>query len=178
MVTTERVKFLSPSDPYLQSSIGFAYKEQQARHFSISRFLAPFEYRIWIVIFVILLLSILLIILSKKFSRKWRHFLIGGYLNRSPILNTWGLMVGKPISNQFIANGRNFGNFARTLTMFWMLLWFVIRSFYEGALYTDLQRNSLTSSYDTIEKVKASNCKIFAASATLSFLKNVINENR
>lgn len=178
MITTERLKFLSPSDPYLQSSLVFAYKEREAFVFSISRLLAPFEYRIWIAIVVIFVISIFLILMTKLFPQKWRHFFIGGHLNRSPILNAWQSLLGKSIPNRFIANGRHFGNFARTLTMFWILLWFVIRSFYEGALYTNLQRNSLTSTYDTIDKVRASNCKVIAGGSTVPFIENLIKKER
>lgn len=177
-MTTERIKLLSPSDPYLQSSIGFAYRLREARVISLSRLLAPFEYHLWIVIVLIIVLSIIMILMTKKFPSKERHFFIGGRVNRSPVLNAWQSMLGKSIPNRFIANGQHFGNFCRTLTIFWILLWFSIRSLYEGALYTNLQTTHLTSSYDTIDKVRASNCKIITQGSTISFIEHLIKKDR
>lgn len=116
--------------------------------------------------------------MTKKLTRKWRHFYIGGRMNRSPVLNMWLLLLGKSIPNRRIANGQNFGNFARTLVIFWILLWFVIRSCYEGALYTYLQRNVLISPYDTIEKVKVSDCKVLTGTSTYSFVENIVDQKR
>lgn len=178
MITATRLKHLLPSDPYLQSSVGFVFKQREARIYSISRILTPLEYRIWIVIVVIFVLSIFIILLTKKFSRKWRHFFIAGRMNRTPILNMYQSMLGKSIPNRFIASGRRFGNFARTLTMFWILLWFFVRSLYEGALYTNLQRRSLSSTYDTIEKVRASGAKVITGSTTMSIMENIIEKDR
>lgn len=103
-----------------------------------------------------------IILLTKKLTRKWRHFYIGGQVNRSPILNIWTVDLVKGIANPRITSGRNHGTFARTLLMFWILLWFVIRSCYEGALFNKFQNNRIESPFDTVDKVRASDCNILA----------------
>lgn len=178
MLTKERIKLLLPSGPYLQSSIGFTFRVREDRIVSITRILYPLQPYIWLTVSTILLFTIIVILMTKKLSSKWRHFLIGGQQNRTPLLNMWLTVLGKAIPNAHIANGRNFGTFARTLALLWILLWFVIRSWYEGALYSNLQRYRLSTSYDTIEKVLASDCKIITPMPQIPLLQGMVAKDR
>lgn len=99
-------------------------------------------------------------------------------MNRSPILNMWATTLGKSIANPRIANGRNIGNFARTLTLFWALLWFAIRSYYEAVLFNNMKNTQVDSSFDTIEKIRASNCKILTIASAYALLSTVIEKER
>lgn len=178
MITYLRAAISSSTDPYVQSTLGFAYIKNEAHVLSIKRLLAPLKPIMWFAILTILFLSTFVILLTKKMTRKWRHFYIGGRMNRSPILNMWLSVLGKSIPNQRIANGQNFSNFARTLAILWMLMWLVIRSSYEGQLYTYLQRIRFEQDYDTVEKVKASNCKVLTETSKFFFLKDIIDNSR
>lgn len=145
---------------------------------SFTRLTAPFRASTWIVIGVILIFATIVIILTKKLSIKWRHFFIGGHMNRTPILNMWTLVLGNPVCNRRIAKQQFFGTFARTIALCWILLWFVLRNSYQAALYTNLSQRGLTSPYDTIEKIQSSNVKILTTPAGYQLLKHVFNRNR
>lgn len=99
-------------------------------------------------------------------------------MNRAPILNAWAVVLGKSIANSHIANGRSFSNFARSLILFWIILWCVIRSVYEGALYTFLQDYRPPSPYDTIEKIIASNGKIITSNVGYENIKHLVKRER
>lgn len=178
MLTKSRAELLLPSDSYLQASMGFVYKEVETQLASIVRLTAPFEFNLWIAIFVILVLIVPIILLSKMMSQKWRHFFIGGRLNRTPILNSWSCVLGNPISNRMIVNGRFIGNFGRTLFILWIFTWLVVRNSYQGALYRFLQENRITSPFDTVEKVAASNCRILSPASKFPFVQHLLNRDR
>lgn len=99
-------------------------------------------------------------------------------MNRTPILNMLTLVLGNPVCNPRIAQPQFFGTFARTLALFWILLWFVLRSSYQCSLYTYLQSHRLTSPYDTIEKIQASNVQILTAPSGYQILKHMFSRDR
>lgn len=177
-LTEDRIRLLSSSVPYLQSSLGFAYKETKVHIFSIHRLFKPFTLPVWVLILILLFSSTLIILATKKLKRRWRHFFIGGRLNRTPLLNMWLLVLGKAIVNARIISGSNIGTFSRTITLLWIILWFLIRSYYEAALYTFLRNGELTLAYDTINKVTASDCKVLTGTSTLTYVENVVEKNR
>lgn len=177
ILSKERTQLFSPTNPYLQASIGFCFKETKA-YSPLTRLSAPFQYRVWIIIGSILFTSMVVILLTKKLSRKWRHFYIGGRMNRNPILNMWNSFLGMPIANRRISRGQNFGNFARTLTILWILVWLIMRNAYQGSLYTYLQSHRLTSPYDTVEKIRRSNCKILSTPSTYNLIRHIFSRDR
>lgn len=177
LLTKQRSKLFSTTAHYLQASFGFCYKEVDAYN-SITRLMAPFRYRIWLMSGAFLLLSSLIILLTKKLNKRKRHFLIGGHMNRTPILNLWTTVLGNPISNPKMLKRQNFGTFARTLTILWIMHWLIIRNAYQGALYTHLQANRLTSDYDTIDKIRKSDCKIMVPPSAYNFIRHMFNANR
>ena len=140
--------------------------------------MAPLSQHTWITICSVILVSTVVLLLTKQLSRRWRHFYIGGEMNRTPILNMWTSVLGNPIANPRITNGRNLGNFARTLTILWILLWLIIRNAYQSSLYTYLQSNRLTSPYDTVEKIRKSDCKVLTPPATYGLIKDIFDRNR
>lgn len=178
LLSVERTKFLSFGNPYLQVKMTFAFKERDAWIESIGRFTAPFDSCIWFLMGGILIFAVLILLLTKKLSRKWRHFYIGGRKNRSPIQNMWATTLGISIANQHILSGNFFGTFARTLFLLWTILWLIIRSAYQGALYEQLQRQQITSPYDTVDKIASSNCKIVARAHSAIVLKKFFNPDR
>lgn len=100
-------------------------------------------------------------------------------MNRTPILNMWNSVLGNSIANKHIAYGKKFGILARTLLFYWIILWFILRNTYQGALYTYLQSNRVSSPYDKIEKVIESDCKIVIPPTVDSFiLKDVKDQER
>ncbi|XP_055295215.1 uncharacterized protein LOC129564986 [Sitodiplosis mosellana] len=177
ILTKDRLAFLKPSHPIMQTSFGFAFRREDF-FMIMSTFAAPFRTHMWIIICIFASVMTVLILLSKSLPRKWRHFYIGGRMNRSPILNMWLLILGKSIANPRIANGLNFSNFSRTLAIFRILLWFVIRSCYEAALFNKLQSNYPVSGFDTVEKVQSSDCKIVSVASAVPLMQSLIASER
>lgn len=161
----------SLSVPYIQTSLGFAFREREIDS-PLTRLTAPFQAQMWLIISGILIVSIVIILLTKKLPNKWRHFIIGGRQNRTPILNMWITVLGGPICNPRMANRRTFGTFARTFLILWIMLWIVIRSSYQGSLYDFLQRHRLSSAYDTIKKITDSDCTILIPQRTPQSLQS------
>lgn len=157
--------------------MAFCYKENLA-YLSFIGLTAPFKLCVWIVISVVLFAATMIILLTKKLNQRWRHFFIGGRRNRTPILNMWTSLLGNCIGNPRIAHGFNYGTFARTLTILWIFLWFIIRNSYQGALYTYLQRQQPISPYDTIAKIRESNCRIMSTPSGYHILKSFIKHDR
>lgn len=178
MMIEERVRILSPSDWYLQSAMGFVYKEQNQHDELTNSLLAPFHQSLWLLVLGTLILPVPLILKTKMLTRKWRHFFIGGRVNRTPILNMCASALGRPISNPFFSNGRFFGNFARTLLIHWIIIWFFVRTSYEGILYNNLQSHQSSSPHDRVAKVINSNCKIVSAASTFGPIKDLVDFNR
>lgn len=178
-MTKERSAHFTASNAYSQSSLGFSFRESSYFTSSNGWLVAPFEIQIWCTITAVLFLAIIVIFFTKRLTRKWRHFIIGGRINRTPVLNLCASFLGNSIPNPFISRGRHFGVFARTLTLLWIILWFVIRNSYQGALYKHLQNQQPSSPFDTIEKVRDSNCKIVVSpGAYFNVLKDIIDYNR
>lgn len=177
ILNNDRIKFFSIGALYAQQRMVLAFKERDDQ-ISFTRFTAPFEFYIWFLIGVTLFVATIIILMTKKLNRRWRRFFIGGRNNRSPIQNMWAVVLGNPISNKFIANGKYLGTFGRTLAIHWIILWLVIRSSYQGALYNHLQAQIFTSPYDTIEKIQKSNCKIIVLPSTVSLMLTMFKQER
>lgn len=178
MKTRERERILTSSNPYLQASTAFAFAEKDKHLSPIARLLSPFKLNVWITLALLLLGSSLVILLSKRLTQKWRHFYIGGRVNRSPILNMWNSALGNPLGNPRIANGHYIGIFSRTITFLWFFCWLIIRNSYQGALYTYLQEQKFTSPYDTVEKIQASNAKIVISKTLYQFVGHLFEKER
>lgn len=96
-------------------------------------------------------------------------------MNCTAILNAWAVVLGKSIADPRITRRRSFGNYARTITILWICMWFFIRSWYEGAMYSVVQSQP-KSPYDTIEKVLASDCKMLASIALYPTARELVSK--
>lgn len=159
--TPDRLSTFQASQPYLQASTIFCFNEKEVAS-SFTRLTASFQDLVWTIIGALLIAAAIIILLTKKLSRKWRHFYIGGRLNRTPILNMWTTLLGSPINNPRFTYRRYFGTFARTILILWIILWLLIRGGYQGILYKQLRRQRFTSAFDTIQKIQESDCKIIS----------------
>lgn len=175
--TTARLSTFQASQPYLQASTIFCFTEKEEDS-SFTRLTSSFQDLVWIIIGALLIAATAVILLTKKLSRKWRHFYIGGRLNRTPILNMWSAVLGSPINNPHITDRRYFGTFSRTILILWIILWLLIRGGYEGILYTHLRRQRFTSALDTIQKIQESNCKIISPLVVRPALTELFNKER
>lgn len=171
LLTQERIALLSPSVPYLQESIGFTIGESHIPPSPMNWLMASLSFDSWFLIFATFFGSTILVFLTKLLSSQQRHFLIGGKVNRTPVLNMFHIILGGSIDNRRMKHRRYFGTFARTLAMLWILFCFFLRSTYEGALLNFIRSQRLYSNCDTLAKIKNSNCKIVLPDSGVHHLK-------
>lgn len=159
--TTDRDLMISPSLPFLHASLGFAFKMNDEFASPLNRLMAPFSFPLWILIFVFLCVSSIFVLLTKSFSPRTRHFIIGGRLNRTPVFNMIHLVFEGAIGNRvMITQNRYFSTFSRWLTIIWIFAFLIIRNSYQGSLYKCLQGQRLPSPFDTVDKVRQSDCRV------------------
>lgn len=171
MTTTSRDQYMKASQPYTQVSLGFAILPSDDISTPLEKLLAPFGKYVWLTTSVGVVLAAAIIYGTKVLSRRWRHFIIGGYLNTTPILNMWVVFLGGGIGNPRFAKARYLSTFARTLFIIWSLGCLVVRGSYQGALYNFFQREILSSPLDTISKINESNCDLIVMSTATSSLE-------
>lgn len=163
---------MASTHSYMQTAFVFAFIRNTKN--SVSRLLEPFQETVWISIAVLLAISIIIILMTKKLSRRKRHVIIGGHINRTPILNLINVLIGNVIPNR-IMRGKDFTIFARTLTILWIFFWLIIRNAYQGSLYESLQSQRVNSPFSTVEKVRLSNAKIYLISTAISLIPDGFN---
>lgn len=174
----ERVRIMSFTRSYMQHAFVFAYEKSRQLSSPLARLMAPFQDSVWISIAFILSASTLIILLLKKLSTKQRHFVIGGYINRTPIMNMLNILIGNGISNSKMKQTQYFGCFARTLLIFWLFFWLIVRNSYQGSLYQFLQSQLVQSPYDTVEKVRESTVKINVIRTAAGLIPDYFQDER
>lgn len=133
---------------------------------SLERLMLPFDTIIWLTLVVLVLSAVQIIYFILACYREQRNFFFGRG-NRTPLLNVFNIILGGAITN---APTRNF---ARTLLSFWIICTFVLRSSYQGALYSFLRSNRSAQSLDTLEKLVANNISIYGPTV----LQKPLSEN-
>lgn len=169
----DRSHWMSPTIPYMYAPIVFAYKGTEFS-LTLTVLLEPFRYHVWFSIFLLFFSSILIIFLTKTCNRRHRHFIIGGRLNRTPVLNLMNAALGNAVPK--VNDIRYFGTFARSLLMFWILTWLILRNSYGGALYKYLNNQKFESIYDTFEKIQNSDCQIIIANSSIARIGQFIDD--
>lgn len=160
--------------------LGFAYILNEDTLTPLEKLLAPFGTRLWFSLAILIASAIIIILLTKRLKSVRRHFVIGGHINRTPILNMINSLLGGSIANPRMEGSQKyFGTFARTLAMLWFIWSLILRGSYQGALYNFLQHQVFSSPYDTIYKILHSDCKIIIMkSAIFSLDEYKIDRNR
>lgn len=169
-LSLDRVRLLSFSCSYMQHSFIFAFADDNLFETPLARLMAPFHDWVWISVLLLVIISILIILITKNLPRKHRHFIIGGYLNRTPIINMLNGLIGNVIPNRRMGNRQFFSTFARTLTILWLFFWLIVRNAYQSSLYEYFQSHRKHLPYDTVEKVRKSNATIHLFSNAVTFI--------
>lgn len=169
---------MSASRSYVQSAMVFAYAQSNVFVTPLARLFAPFQQWIWYSILFLLSGSIGILLLSKKLTRWQRHFIIGGYKNRTPVMNMLSSVMGITIPNRRMRQQKYFGVFARTLTILWILFWLVVRNAYQSSLYGFLHSERVTSIYDSFDKIKSSNCNIYMMDTAMKYIPKGLDKQR
>lgn len=158
------------SAPYSQVELGFAILPSEDISTPLAKLLAPFTTHVWQSTSLCVVLAVIIIFVTKPMTRRWRHFIIGGYLNSTPVLNMWNAFLGGSIGNPRFGTARFLSTFARTLLLIWSTGCLVLRGSYQGALYNFFQREILSSPLDTISKINQSDCSLIVMSTATSSL--------
>lgn len=161
---------MTASESYIQVTLGFAVLPSEDISTPMEKLLAPFTTHLWESTCFLIALAVIVISITKILNRRWRHFVIGGRINRTPILNMWNSFLGGGIGNPTFAIARYLSNFARTLLIIWSTGCLVLRGSYQGALYDFMQREELSSPLDTISKINRSDCNLVVMSTATSSL--------
>lgn len=169
---------MSYSKSYSQNAFRFAFKESEELAEPITRLMSPFEVSLWVSIAILLIVSISAILLTKKLPLRQRHYIIGGRMNRTPILNMMNALMGNAISNPRMARERSFGLFTRLLFLIWIFFWLIVRNSYQGSLYETLQSQRVESPFDTIEKVQKSRANIYVTAVEVNLVPEEFDRNR
>lgn len=171
----ERLTVMASTHSYMQTSFVFAF--MRGTRTPLSSILEPFQASVWIAIALLLITSIAIILFTKKLNRRRRHFIIGGRINRTPILNLINVLMGNVISNPRMKLSKYFSGFSRTLTLIWILFWLIIRNAYQGSVYDSFQSERVNSPYDTVEKVRRSDAQIYIISTATALIPEGFNNS-
>lgn len=158
------------SQSYFQVGLAFAILPSEDISTPMEKLLAPFTTHLWESTVLCVTLAVIVILITKTMSRRWRHFVIGGRVNRTPILNMWNSFLGGGIGNPIFSMARYLSTFARTLLLIWSTGCLVLRGSYQGALYDFMQREEFSSPLDTISKINDSDCNLIVMSTATSSL--------
>lgn len=168
---------MEPSDPYVFEALVFAIKDSY--EILPVQLLAPFQRNLWMTIVFIWLLNFIIILLTKYLPSYQRHYFIGGYLNRTPLLRIFNIYLGGSISIRNDQSKRKISIFSKTMLITWIIGFLIIRGAYQGSLYEFLQRQDSSSPYDTIQKVFDSDCDVHVMHTALTSLRSYpIEQNR
>lgn len=177
-INRERAQIMSHTKSYMQNGFIFAFVQSTTPSTPMTRLMAPFQNDVWMSIAILLSFSTFTILLSKRLTTRQRHFVIGGRMNRTPIVNMLSVFIGNVISNPQMAHGQYFGVFARTLATLWIFFWLVVRNSYQGSLFQFFQSQQIISSFDTVEKVRTSNVRIDVINTAVLLIPEEFDDDR
>lgn len=133
---------------------------------NVEKLLLPFKYIIWCTIATCFATGLLVILILKR-SRPEVRFFVLGRNNSDPILYMVSVWLGSVVTR---LPGRNF---ARFLLVMWILLAFVLRSAYQGALFDILRLKKSIAPVNTIEKMAEANYKIFVSTRLAKYVRQM-----
>lgn len=151
---------MRPSTVYAQVPLKFAIQPPKLFMEPFKNLRGPFRNDVWIAIFVIFIIAVFATFSLKFVPSNFRRFMIGGCVNRTPILNMWNILLGNVVVLWNGSDRRGLSNFAKTVFIFWSLGWLIVRGSYQGSLYDSLRHEEADTSLDTIRKIFESDCVI------------------
>lgn len=163
--TFRSITSLATTIPYYRVRIIFAIP--RGRQVSnVEKLLLPFKYIIWCTIVSCFATGLLLILALQRSRPELRYFVLGRN-NSDPVLSMISVWLGSVLTR---LPGRNF---ARFLLMMWILLAFVLRSAYQGALFDILRLKKSIAPVNTISKMAEANYEIFVSTRLVKYLRQM-----
>ena len=175
----DREPFITASRHYISISVIFVYlptKDVFRGFGNILTLLDPFSADLWWPLLAIFILAAIVILALKFCPVKIRRNVVGGWINRSPVLNMMSVFLGYSIIMRYFPDRRALADFAKALFIIWSLGLLIVRSTYQGKLYDNLQREYYDTSLDTVQKVLESSVDINTPNFVLFGLRIFSNE--
>lgn len=133
---------------------------------NVEKLLLPFRYIIWSCIVVCFGSGLLLVLALRLFRREVRRFVLGRH-NRHPLITMINVWLGNSVDR---LPGRNFSRF---LLMSWILLAFVLRSAYQGALFDILRLKKSIAPVNTVQKIAAANYDVYVSTRLEKYVRQM-----
>jgi len=140
-----RVKYFDPSAPYLNYPLLFVLSPQPKLNM-FQKLLNPFDFIVWIFIFLILCVGVAMILVINLKYKFMKSTVYGEGVNH-PVTNLYTTFIGQsqtPLPRR---------NFARIILMTFLVFSLIIRSAYQGSLYKFLQSDGTQKEPQTIDEV-------------------------
>lgn len=133
---------------------------------NLEKLMLPFKYIIWSCIVLCFGTGLLLILALKLFRQEVRQFVVGRH-NPHPAITMVSVWLGNSVNR---LPGRNFSRF---LLMMWILLAFVLRSAYQGALFDILRLKKTISPVNTVQKMADAQYDIYVSIRMEKYLRQM-----
>lgn len=123
---------------------------------SFQKLFRPFDFLTWITLGACFSFGFIFIISLEYTTDTYYRDMIVGLKNRYPFFNMVIIFFGGAVTPFPVYT------LARSLLIIWMLGSLVLRSLYQGSLYTHLQQSTVLRPYDTIQKLIDNDYLIYA----------------
>lgn len=161
--TIERANEFTASFPYAYASVVFTTPPGPL-FTPLEKLKLPFNSSVWFCVLFICGAAILTTILVFSSAKKWQDFVFGER-NQSPFLNFINVSLGGAITR---APHRNF---ARTIFLIWLMGSLILRSSYQGALFSFLQSHKSPVDITSLEQLAQFNFTIYSSVQILRLLE-------
>lgn len=161
--TIERSTEFTASFPYAYASVVFTTPHGPP-FTPLEKLKLPFKPKVWFFVLCICCAALIVTMYVSGCSKKMQEFVFGAK-NATPFLNFVNISLGGAISR---APVRNFG---RTIFLIWLLGSLVLRSSYQGALFSFLQSQKSAMELTSLEELAQFNFTIYSSSQILRLLE-------
>lgn len=161
--TIERSEQFTASFPYAYTSVVFTTPHGPP-FTPLEKLMLPFEPMVWMCVLIATGIASCVTIYMSGRSKRWRDFVFGRK-NHTPFLNYINITLGGGVTQPPVHN------FARTIFMIWLLGCLVLRSSYQGALFSFIQSQKSAVEIESLEKLAQFNFTIYSSAEILRLLQ-------
>ncbi|XP_055325489.1 uncharacterized protein LOC129579433 [Sitodiplosis mosellana] len=161
--TVERSKRFTASFPYAYTSVVFTTPHGPPLT-PLEKLMLPFEPLVWACFLIATGAALSVTIYMTGRSKIWRDFVFGKK-NHMPFLHFINITLGGVVTQPPVRN------FARTIFMIWLLGSLVLRSSYQGALFSFIQSQKSAVEIESLEKLAEFNFTIYSSVQIIRLLQ-------
>lgn len=161
--TIERSVEFTASFPYAYASVVFTAPIGPP-FTPLEKLKLPFKSSVWYCIVFACCATLFATIYLYGCAKKWQNFVFGEK-NQNPYLNFINVSLGGAVTQAPIRN------FARTIFLIWLLGSLILRSSYQGALFSFLQSQKSAVVLESLEELAKYNFTIYSSITILRLLE-------